>query len=141
MANEIGAAKAGLRARLETIPGLRVLEHPPDAVHELPAAVVSLDSRGASRTLGGGGFEGRMRVTLLVSSASSREAYAALDGFIDPSGPHSVEAAIDGDNTWGGAVDDGRLASVENVGARKLRGGSYVGADLVVKFGKSSGSG
>ena len=137
MANEIGGAKAGLRARLETVPGLRVLEHPPEAVHELPAAVVSLHSRDASRTLGGGGFEGRMRVTLLVSSASTREAYAALDRFIDPTGPQSVEAAVDGDNTWGGAVDDGRLTSVENVGARKLWGGSYVGADFVLKFVKS----
>ena len=100
MANEIGDAKAGLRARLETIPGLRVLDHPPGAVNELPAAVVSLHSRQGSRTLGGGGFEGRMRVTLLVASASANEAYAALDRFIDPSGPHSVEAAVDGDNTW-----------------------------------------
>ena len=139
MANEIGDAKAGLRARLETIPGLRVLDHPPEAVHELPAAVVSLHSREASRTLGGGGFEGRMRVTVLVSSASTREAYAALDRFIDPSGPQSVEAAVNGDTTWGGAVDDGRLTSVENVGARKLWGGSYVAADFVFGFGKSSG--
>ena len=137
MANEIGDAKAGLRARLETIPGLRVLEHPPEAVHELPAAVVSLHSRDASRTLAGGGFEGRMKVTLLVSSASTKEAYAALDRFIDPRGPQSVEAAVDGDNTWGGAVDDGRLTSVENVGARKMRGGTVVGADFVFGFGKS----
>lgn len=136
MANEIGGAKAGLRARLETIPGLRVLDHPPDAVNELPAAVVSLQSRTASRTLGGGGFEGRMRVTLLVASASVKEAYAALDRFVDPSGPQSVEAAVDGDNTWGGAVDDGRLASVENIGSRKLWGGEYVGADFVFSFGK-----
>ena len=139
MANEIGTAKAGLRARLETIPGLRVLDYPPEAVHELPAAVVSLHSRGAAATLGGRGFEGEMRVTLLVASASAREAYAALDRFIDPSGPQSVEAAVDGDNTWGGAVDDGRLTSVENVGPRKLWGGEYVGAEFVFEFGKSSG--
>ena len=134
MADEIGAARAGLRARLETIPGLRVLDHPPDAVNELPAAVVSLDSREPPRTLGGRGFEGRMRVTLLVASASAREARAALDRLLDPSGPQSVEAAVDGDNTWGGAVDDGRLVAVENVGARS---GEVVGAEMVFGFGKS----
>ena len=134
MADQIAGARAGLRERLEAIPGLRVLEHPPEAVHELPAAVVSLHSREASGTLGGGGFEGRMKVTLLVSSASAKEAYAALDRFIDPRGPHSVEAAVDGDNTWGDAVDDGRLTSVENVGVRKMWGGTYVGADFVFGF-------
>ena len=65
--NGIAAAKAGLRARLETIPGLRVLEHPPEGARETPAAVVSLDSRETRRTLAGGGFEARMRVTVLVS--------------------------------------------------------------------------
>ena len=80
-----------------------------------------------------------MRVTLLVSSASTPEAYEALYRFVDPAGPRSVEAAIDGDTTWGGAVDDGRLTSVEKVGERKQWGGPYVGADFVVSFGKSSG--
>ena len=56
---------------------------------------------------------------------------------MDPLGTNSVEAAVDADNTWGGNVDDGRLLSVDNVGQRKLWGGSYVGADFHFRFTKS----
>ena len=133
MANEIRDAKDGLASRLSTISGLKVLDYPAESVHEFPVAVVLFESRDASQTIGGSSFAGKIKVVLLVSSANTQQAYDTLDEFIDPLGTSSIEAAVDGDNTWGSKVDDGRLVSVSNVGLRKLWGGFYVGADFHVK--------
>lgn len=73
---------------------------------------------------------------MLVSSANTKEAYDTLDEFMAPLGTNSIEAAIDGDNTWNSKVDDGRLLSVDNVGQRKLWGGNYIAADFRVGFVK-----
>ena len=114
-----------------------MLDYPADSIHEFPAAVLLFESRDALETLGGSTFTGRIKVVLLVSSASSLEAYDTLDLYMDPLGTSSIEAAVDGDNTWGGNVDDGRLVSVDNVGQRRLWGGHYVAADFHFRFTKS----
>ena len=136
MADEIKQAKDGLGSRLSTISGLKVLDFPPDSVSEFPVAVVLFESRDATQTLGGSSFEGKVKVVLLVSSADTQQAYDTLDQFMDPLGASSTEAAVDGDNTWGGNVDDGRLAFIDNVGRRKLWGGLYVDADFHFRFVK-----
>ncbi len=55
---------------------------------------------------------------------------------MDPLGANSIEAAINADVTWDGKIDDGRLASINNVGRRKLWGGSYIAADFRIRFVK-----
>ena len=137
MANEIKNAKDGLSTLLANISGLRVLDYPADSVNEFPVAVVLVESRDATETLGGSTFTGKIKVVLLVSSANTQQAYDTLDGFMDPLGTSSVEVAVDADNTWGGNVDDGRLVSIDNIGQRKLWGAYYVGADLHLRFVKS----
>ena len=137
MANEIRDAKDGLATQLSTITGLKVLDYPAESVHEFPAAVVLFESRNAMQTLGGSTFSGRIKVMLLVSSADTQQAYDTLDQYMDPLGNSSIEAAVDGDNTWGSKVDDGRLVSIDKVGGRKLWGGFYVGADFHFEFVKS----
>ena len=136
MANEISDAKDGLLTLLSAISGLRVLDHPADSISEFPAAVVMFESRDASDTLAGSDFAGELKVVLLVSSSNTKEAYDTLDSFMDPLGASSIEAAISADVTWGGKVDDGRLVSVNNVGLRKLWGGSYISADFHIRFVK-----
>ena len=136
MADEISDAKDGLTTLLSTISDLRVLDHPADSISEFPAAVVMFESRDVSDTLAGGDFTGELKVVLLVSSSNTKEAYDTLDSFMDPLGANSIEAAISADATWGGKVDDGRLVSVNNVGRRKLWGGSYIAADFHVSFVK-----
>ena len=134
MANEIKDAKDGLSSLLSGISGLKVLDYPADSLHEFPVAVVLFESRDTLETLGGSTFSGKVKVVLLVSTAETQQAYDTLDGFMDPLGTSSVEAAVDADNTWGGNVDDGRLVSVDSVGQRKLWGGHYVGADFHFQF-------
>ena len=137
MANEIKNAQDGLATLLSNISGLRVLDYPAASVNELPAAVVMFESRDATETMGGSSFSGKIKVVLLVSSASTQEAYDTLDGFMDPLGSSSIEAAVDADNTWGSNVDDGRLVYIDNVGQRKLWGGVYLAADFHFQFVKS----
>ena len=136
MANEISDAKDGLVTILTAISGLRVLDHPADSLSEFPAAVIMFESRDASDTLAGSDFTGELKVVLLASSSNTKEAYDTLDSFMDPLGANSIEAAINADVTWGGKVDDGRLVSVDNVGRRKLWGGSYIAADFHIGFVK-----
>ena len=138
MANEISDAKDGLATLLATISGLRVLDHPADSISEFPSAVVMFESRNASDTLAGSGFAGELKVVLLVSSSNTKEAYDTLDSFMDPLGANSIEAAISADVTWGSKVDDGRLVSVNNIGRRKLWGGSYIAADFHISFVKGA---
>ena len=137
MANEIKDAKDGLVTRLSTIAGLKVLDYPPGTINEFPAAVVLFESRDPIQTLGGSTFTGKIKAVLLVSSSDTKQAYDKLDQFLDPLGTNSIEAAVDGDNTWNAKVDDGRLVSIDNVGHRKLWGGFYVGADTHFEFVKS----
>jgi hypothetical protein len=116
VANEIKDAKDGLGTRLSTISGLKVLDYPAESINEFPAAVVLFESRDSIQTLGGSSFTEKIKVVLLVSSANTQQAYDTLDQYMDPMGTNSIEAAVDGDNTWDSKVDDGRLVSVDNVG-------------------------
>ena len=112
---------------------------PPAALNELPAAVVLFESRGASRTLGGSGFAGRVRVTLVVSTADAeRGVRQAVRLHVGRREKSSIEAAAASDPTWGGSVDDGRLASIDNAGRRRLWGGEYVAADFHFEVVKGS---
>ena len=130
MANEIVNAKKGLVAALSDIEGLRVFDYAPEGVHEFPAAIVRLESRESVETLGGGAIRGSLRVEVLASAADARQAEDALLALIEPQGASSIEAAASADRTWGGAVDDGRLVRVDNIGRRKVGGVSCVGADF-----------
>ena len=130
MANEIGEAKRGLADALSTIEGLRVFKYEPERVNEFPAAIVRLESRESVETLGGGAIRGSIRVDVLVSASDARQAEATLDAFIEPQGARSIEAAASADPTWSGAVDDGRLVNVDNIGTRKVGGVRCVGADF-----------
>ena len=137
MAGEIAGAKRGLAAALSGIDGLRVYDYAPDIVHELPAAIVRLESREPVETLGGGAVRGSLCVEVLVAAADDRQAEESLGEFMEPSGSRSIEGASKADSTWGGAVDDGRLVSVDNIGRRKPGGAGRLGADFHFWFVKS----
>ena len=137
MANEISEAKKGLAAALSGIDGLRVFDYTPDSLHEFPAAIVHLESRDSVGILGGGSIRGSLCVEVLVSAADARQATETLDAFLEPTGAQSIEAAANTDPTWRGAVDDTRLVSVDNIGARKMGGVKCVGADFHFWFVRS----
>ena len=138
MGGAVEAAMGGLASRLGTVPGLRVMTHPPVSGGELPAAVLLFESREPALTLAGGASAGRIKAVLLAGQADAAGAFEALGSFMGAKGAGSVEAAVEADSTWGGSVDYGRLVSVGNVGRRKLWGGLYAAADFQFVFTKSA---
>ena len=73
-----------------------------------------------------------------MSAADASEGFDRLYDFMAQSGDSSIEGAAATDPTWGGSVDDGRLASMDNASRRRLWGGEYLAADFhfdVVKGG------
>ncbi len=136
MANEIENARDGLKTLLENIAGLRVYDHEPESVNELPAALVRFGIRSAALTLSGSTFAGSLTVTLLLSKADRQQASEDLGAYMDPLGANSIEAQLDSDNTWGGNVDDGRLAKVGAVRDVEVAGGRFLAADLECRFVK-----
>ena len=137
MTDVIGEAKRGLAAALSGIEGLRVYDYEPDGVHELPVAIVRLESREPVETLGGGAVRGSMRVEVLAPTEDARQADETLGAFLEPQGAQSIEAAVAADRTWGGAVDDGRLVRVDKVGRRNVGGVQCLGADFCFWFVRS----
>lgn len=137
MADEIEDKKSGLATVLSGIAGLRVFDYTPDSVHEFPAAIVRLEARESMKTLSGGAVTGSLCVDVLVSVADARQAEEALDAFMQSGGARSIEAAANADPTWGGAVDDGWLVSVDNIGRRKTVGVNCMGAEFHFRFVKS----
>ena len=136
MDGDVLAARDGLAALLSTVPGLSVVDHPSEAPPQVPAALVAYEGRDTVETLGASLSVGRFRVTLLVASADSVQAYDTLYKLASASPCTGIEAAIAADPTWGGSVDYGHLESVGNVGARRIGGGSYVAADFHFRYVK-----
>lgn len=136
MDSDVLAARDGLAALLASIPGLTVVDHPSDTPSRFPAALVAYEGRDAVETLGASLSAGRFRVTLLVASADSGQAYDTLYRLASASASTGIETAVAADPTWGGSVDYGHLESVGSVGERRIGGGSYVGADFHFQYVK-----
>jgi len=138
VANEIKDAKDGLVNLLDNITGLRVFDHWPESVNEFPAAVVMFESRTVGGedgiALAGSSFTALLRMVLLIAQANDLEAADELDLYMDPLGSKSIEAQIDGDTTWGGKVDAGKLILIENAGYRQFQDAQYMAADFVFRF-------
>ena len=135
MANEFTQAKAALITILSRIDGLRAQDYAAPAPNQYPAAIVRPESREPVETLIGGAMRGGIRVELLVSAADPAQAAKALEAYIEPRGARSIEAAAAAaDPTWGGKVDDSRLVTIDNIGARKRAGATCVGADFHFQF-------
>ena len=130
MRNEIFDMKRAIKTRLESIPGLRVITYEPEDWSDFPVAVIRTDGRSASRS------EADLVVTVMAGGSKRREAYDALDSYIAADGAMSVEAAIDGDVTLGGAADRAYLVGVDNIRIVRMGGGRYAGADFRIRVEK-----
>ncbi len=106
MAATIAQIMAGIETRLATITGLRVDDvepyqaSPPFAFVGVPA-IPEYHS-----TMKLGRFTIRPTVTVGVSKVSDRAGQVALAGYANPTGSTSILAAIEGDRTLGGVVED-----------------------------------
>ena len=123
----------GLATRLDTISGLRVYATPPDAVQELPAAIIVPDDPLASydQVMDAGDVQYSFTVLLLLNSADEAQAWADLEPYISPTGASSVKAAVDG--TLGGDADWARVVRTSAVGKQTYNRNSYWGAKFRVE--------
>lgn len=135
--------KEGLKTRLETIDALKGKVYSfvpgtqePPSVTIIPGVFVPGDAKPAitySRHFGGGDQAYVFTLQLVVSRASDRQAILDLDEFISPSGPKSIKAAIEGDDTLGGAVSFAHVERVIQYGVLTWNQLQFFGAQIIVE--------
>lgn len=138
----LAAIRDGIKARLDTVPGLRASDTVPDSVAvptqgEARAVAVVLPPEGEfityHSTMGPGALaEVRLKVTVLASKSSTRTGQDAIDALLS-SGENedvSVIDAIEADGTLGGVVDDCIVETAGDYGTTEVGGTTYLKADL-----------
>ena len=131
MRNEIFGMKQGIKARLENIPGLRVITYEPEDWSDFPVAVIRTDGRSVSLS------EANFVVTVMAGGSNRRESYDTLDAYIASDGEMSIEAAINGD----AALDGAYLVGVDNIRIVRMGAGRYAGADFRIRMEKRTKAG
>lgn len=117
----------GIEIRLATISGLRTSEIDPDQINPPQAIVGVPEISRYHATMGMGRFEIEPTVTVLVSAALDRVGQLKLAGYANPTGATSVRAAIEGDKTLGGKVDDCYVVSFRPLGRSEVGAIGYYG--------------
>lgn len=155
---DIAAIREGLKARLETITGLRAFAYIPDSV-PIPAAVVGPPETDFDLTMRRGADTLRFPIRVYACRTNERAAQAKLDSFFetnngeqrlvdedgvyltDESGAYlvldaaaqSVKAAIEGDTTLGGAAQTLRVVRASGYGVYDIAGVPVLGAEWLVE--------
>jgi hypothetical protein len=132
---------AGIETRLETItsPRVRASNISPDSV-DVPTGgaygIVGLPEEVAyHRTMGNGRIEPVFTATILVSAAGpARVQQLLLADFMNPAGASSVRAAIEGDKTLGGAVEDCIVTRSRTLGQVTVGQNTYLGAEFFLQI-------
>jgi hypothetical protein len=130
----IAQIRDGIKARLDTIPGLRAHATMPDVL-TAPAAVVYRRSTTFDSSMDGDSDDLTCAVTVMVEYTGERIAQTALDTYLGRSGANSIRAALAGDPTLGGVVDFAEVVSAERDRIVEWAGVKYLAADLVVQVG------
>jgi hypothetical protein len=123
----IGQIVEAVETRLETISGLRTAEYVPDAVNP-PQAVVDFSGPiDYHQTFVHGKQRLELTVIILVSRSVDRIGSAALAAYASTTGTNSIHAAIEGDATLGGIVDDCTVAEFRRLGQEEIDGLGFYG--------------
>lgn len=110
----------GIETRLKTIDGLRASYFVADQINP-PQAVVGVPPIENYRTtMRRGRFQLEPQVYIFVGAQLDRAGQAALAGYADVSGDTSIPAAIEGDRTLGGIVDDCVVDSFRPLGMEEV---------------------
>ena len=113
--------RKGLKANLESIPGMRIYELiPTPAV--APAAIVGQLDFTFDLNNARGLDQANLDVVVLVQRFSERSGQNDLDKYLAGSGDYSIKAAIESDLTLGGACSTLRVTSAE--------AGTYVAGEI-----------
>jgi hypothetical protein len=113
MTASLAQVREAIKDRLQLVEGINTVygyhtnnPDPPCAIVGWPEAVTP------GRRLGDGtAWEGSIPVQILLSTADTRGADEKLGRFCDPTGNHSLVAALDDDPTLGGLIDGYAIVS------------------------------
>lgn len=132
MAATISAVAAGLKDQLRTIPGLRVADYIPDNPNP-PQAIMSISDVTFHRAFAGGDPVYQFTITIIVARSSERIAQDRLDAYCSWDGNQSVRAAIEADQTLGGACQSVIVERAGNIQTVQLADNvTYLAVDFTV---------
>ena len=131
MTATVSAVKQGIAVRLGTISGLRAWNEQPNQVNA-PIGYANLDGIIYHRTMRASMVEMTFTVTVVVSRADERTGIASVDAYTSATGERSIKAAIEGDRTLGGIVDDLVVESASGILNLPADDGDYLAVDFKV---------
>lgn len=129
----ISGLREGLADRLATINGLRTLDYVPDQINP-PVAVVIPSSISYDTVFVRAADEYRFDVVVIVARADERSAQVALDAYCASSGSGSVKAAIEDDDTLGGAAQTTRVTDLTSYQVLAVGETQYLAATFSVSI-------
>ena len=132
MTATISQIKAGLATRLATISGLRTFAYQPDQLNA-PLAYPMVEQVLYHRTMFNWLNEIVFTVTVIVARPTERPAEASLDAYVSPTGASSIRAAIEGDRTLGGIVDDCQVEQASGISSLSANDADYLSVDFTVR--------
>ena len=139
MAATIPEIMAGLKDRLNTVPGLRATEYAPDNPNP-PCAFPLVPAIPSYReTMRGATYIIPFRIVVLTGAQLERAGQKALAGYANPTGTQSIRAAIEGDRattgvqTLGGIVQDVVVDGFDPDGLQEVGLVAYYGGTFAVR--------
>lgn len=120
MAATIEEILVGIETRLATIDGLRVAEYSPDQVNPPQAFVSPPPIPDYHEVANMGTYIIRPTITVLVSKVMARQGQMKLASYANPTGATSIRAAVEGDRTLGGIVQDCVVDNFDPLGIREV---------------------
>ncbi len=124
----VSAVRDGLQTRLATISGMHAYDVWPDTI-QTPAALV-LPMRGNYHDTFNGRSTMNFEIMVVVQESSLKRAQDLLDAYLTFSGASSIAAAIEGDDTLGGAAESAMVTGWRDYGDVAINGVGYMGAIL-----------
>lgn len=113
----------GMKTRLATISGLSAYDTMPNVVADKNFAVVLYGEPLVIPYGHGGLVSVGVRVIVRVNRSTPPDAQDALDAYLWPTGSSSIVAAVNGDRTLGGKVEETQWQSTGSIGV--LDDGTY----------------
>ena len=127
----IGSLRDAIQVRLATITGLHAHDLWPSPIIT-PAAMVMPANVGLDAVFSGEQFDG-FDVVVAVQAANLRIAQDAMDPYISRSGTSSIQVALEGDKTLGGAAQFLIFDGVQEYGISEIDDVPYLIARIGIR--------
>lgn len=135
MTLDLNAVFGGVVTRLSTIPGLRVYATRPFTI-DPPAAVLSLEEIKYDTSMGtGDGTDDIIMLAHIFTQMGSDRGETQLYDYMEKTGPESVWAAIDADDSLGGVAHYASVVNVRAPGLAEYGGSMFYAATFEIVVG------